>query len=309
MPGRVRARGIFIGIMRVFGSRLSNRATAGFPNPARPGTIQRDTLPCERGARIARAFARDTVAAGGRARGGMDMRQRTLGAVWVLALLMAWAGAAVAQEAPPAAGAPAGEALAKPAGAAVEESEQIIFERIMGFYLEGRVGTFFTVAGARGWSNAQPFFGFELGYDINDALSLQLSYASGYQAANPLKYVGGCDPSSGDCSKYCDPSSDASCNDYHMDFSLTFINLSADYDMWSGERFALEARLGGGIVIIQPSAKPDQPPVDGDAFVGVRYEYYTLLKHFTVGAEFDFYYIFSAGIPAFSGSVSVVYNF
>ncbi|NMB73737.1 MAG: adventurous gliding motility protein CglE [Myxococcales bacterium] len=237
------------------------------------------------------------------------MRRWTQGAVFALAMV-AWVGIAGAQEAPPPAGAPpAASAVTPPAKTAADESEQIVFERLMGFYLEGRVGTFFTVAGARGWSNAQPFFGFEVGYDLTEALSMQLSYASGYQAANPLKYVGVCDPSMGDCSNYCNPSTDASCNDYHMDFSLTFVNLSADLDMWAGERWALEARLGGGIVIIQPSAKPDQPPVDGNAFAGVRFEYYTLLKHFTVGAEFDFYYVFAAGIPAFSGSASVVYNF
>lgn len=176
------------------------------------------------------------------------------------------------------------------AAKAVDESEEIIFERLTGFYFEGRGGVFLTFGGSRGYSDGQPFFGFEFGYDINESLSLQLSYAAGYQAANPLK-----DP-------YDNP-------EYHYDFGLTFINVSADYDLYAAERWAIEARLGGGIVIINPDAEPDPSPVDGDVFAGFRFEYYTLLRHFTVGAEVNFYYVVPTMIPALSVSGSVIYTF
>ncbi len=182
-----------------------------------------------------------------------------------------------------------------PAEEAVDDTEDVIFERLVGLYFEGRGGVFFTVAGARGYSNGQPIFGFELGYDITEQLSVQFGYASGYQAANPLKYVEEC---TGD-----------NCNKYHQDFGLTFFNLSADYDLFYGRRWAFEGRLGGGAVIIDPSAKPGQGPVDFDVFGGIRFEYYTLLKHFSVGAEFDFLYVLPTGIPSMAITASIIYNF
>ncbi|MBN2499090.1 MAG: adventurous gliding motility protein CglE [Deltaproteobacteria bacterium] len=173
----------------------------------------------------------------------------------------------------------------------VDESEEIVFQRLTGFYFEGRGGVFLTFAGSRGYSNGQPFFGFEFGYDITDELSVQVAYASGYQAANPIK----------------DPLEDPTYK--HYDFGLTFFNLSADYDVWGGKRFALEARLGGGVVLISPEATPDQCPIDGDIFAGFRFEYYSLLRHFTFGAEVDFYFVMPTMIPALSASISVLYNF
>lgn len=189
---------------------------------------------------------------------------------------------------------PAGEATAEEAPA-IDEAEDVVFDRLVGLYFEGRGGVFFTVAGARGYSNGQPFFGFELGYDINERLSIQFGYASGFQAANPLKYPEDC---AGD-----------NCNDYHLDFGLTFFNLSADYDLFFGRRWAFEGRLGGGAVIIDPSAKPDQGSVDFDVFGGIRFEYYTLLKHFTLAAEFDFFYVLPTGIPSMAVTASIIYNF
>jgi hypothetical protein len=215
----------------------------------------------------------------------------------VLACLFAFS--AFAQAPAPKPG-PAPEPEKKPAPAPADEpeiddTEDVIFERLVGLYFEGRGGVFFTVGGARGYSNGQPFFGFELGYDINEQFSLQFGYASGYQAANPLKYPDQC---AGD-----------DCYDYHLDFGLTFFNLSADYDFLYGRRWALEVRAGGGAVIIDPSAKPDQAAVDFDVFGGVRFEYYTLLKHFTLAGEFDFFYVIDTGIPSMAVTASIIYNF
>ena len=208
-------------------------------------------------------------------------------------LLVSWSMPAMAQE-------EAGEAAAKeeatdPEAETIDESEDVVFDRVTGWYFEGRGGIFFTVAGARGYSNGQPFFGFEFGYDITEQLSIQFSYVNGYQAANPIKYPEEC--------------TGANCSDYHLDFGMTFFNISADYDIVYGDRWALEARLGGGVVIVNPSAKPDQSPVDGDVLAGVRFEYYTLLKHFTLGLETDFYYVLPTNIPALSISFSILYTF
>jgi len=192
--------------------------------------------------------------------------------------------------------APAEKPAPAPAGEAeIDETEDVIFERLVGLYFEGRGGVFFTVGGARGYSNGQPFFGFELGYDINERFSIQFGYASGYQAANPLVYPENC---TGD-----------NCNDYHLDFGMTFFNLSADYDFLYGRRWGLEVRAGGGAVIIDPSAEPDQAAVDFDVFGGFRFEYYTLLKHFTLAAEFDFFYVLPTGIPSMAVTASIIYNF
>ncbi len=222
---------------------------------------------------------------------------------------MSWllVSAAVAQE-PPAApaedkpaakpeekpAAPPGEKTPAPAQV-IDESEEVTFERRVGWYLEGRGGVFFTLAGKRGYSNAQPFYGFEFGYDITDRFSIQFGFGNGYQAANPLEYPENC--------------TGTNCSAYHLDFGLAFFNISADYDIFYGRRWAFEVRAGGGVVLITPSAKPDQTPVDGDVFGGLRFEWFTLLRHFTLGLETDFYYVIPTNIPALSITVSILYNF
>jgi hypothetical protein len=224
--------------------------------------------------------------------------KRTLFTI-VLACFLA--SPAFAQEGEPAPEKPAADEKPAPAPAdepaeeAIDETEDVVFKRQVGLYFEGRGGVFFTVAGARGYSNGQPFFGFELGYDINERFSIQFGYASGYQAANPLKYLEDC--------------SGEGCNEYHLDFGLTFFNLSADYDLFHGRRWAFEGRLGGGAVIIDPSAKPDQGVVDFDVFGGIRFEYYTLLRHFSLAGEFDFFYVIPTGIPSMAITASIIYNF
>ena len=185
---------------------------------------------------------------------------------------------------------------AKPPQMQVDQSEDVSFERVKGFYIEGRGGVFFTLSGARGYSNGQPFTGFDLGYDVSDRFSVQLAYASGYQAANPIMYQDQCALATG-------------CSDYHLDFAMTFFNLAADYDVLYGERWAIELRLGGGAVLTKPSAEPNQAVVDGNVFGGLRLEYYTMLKHFSVGLEGDFYYVLPTGIPAVSVGMSILYNF
>lgn len=189
---------------------------------------------------------------------------------------------------------------------ALDDTEDVIFERLVGLYFEGRGGVFFTVGGTRGYSNGQPFFGFELGYDINERFSIQFGYASGYQAANPLMC-----PDANACpsNNPADVCTGDDCYDYHLDFGLTFFNLSADYDFLYGRRWGLEVRAGGGAVIIDPSAEPDQGAVDFDVFGGIRFEYYTLLKHFTLAAEFDFFYVLPTGIASMAVTASVIYNF
>ncbi len=178
----------------------------------------------------------------------------------------------------------------------VDMTEDVIFERLTGLYFEGRGGVFFTVGGARGYSNGQPFFGFEIGYDLTDWFSLQLAYAQGYQAANPVMYPENC-------------GSGPECNDYHLDFGMTFFNISGDFDMVGGRRWALEARVGGGVALIDPSAKPDQGPVDGNVLAGLRFEYYTLLRHFSVGVESDYYLVIPTMIHSVAISFSILYNF
>lgn len=218
--------------------------------------------------------------------------------ILLLSCGLAWSAPAAAQDAAKddeAKEAPKAAATEKPGAPAVDDTEEVAFKRLTGLYIEGRGGVFFTILGARGYSNGQPFFGFEFGYDFTERLSAQVAYYSGYQAANPLEYPEDC---TGD-----------NCSDYHLDFGLTFFNLSVDYDIFYGRRWAFEGRLGGGVVIINPSAEPDQSPVDFDVFGGLRFEYYTLLTHFTLGAEYDFYYVLPTGIPAMSIAVSVLYNF
>jgi hypothetical protein len=206
-------------------------------------------------------------------------------------------GGEVAAPAPGDAGAPAPAPAAEATTAkpAAEEQEELNFERLTGLFFEGRGGVFFTLGGSRGYSNVQPVFGFEIGYDINDWWSLGFQYASGYQAANPLKA--------------CATPNDPVCKDYHQDFSLTFFNLATDFDLVGGERWALEARLGGGVVLINPSAEPGAAPVDGDVFAGVRAEYYTLLKHFTLALEAEYALVVPTMISCLEVSFSIVYTF
>ena len=164
-----------------------------------------------------------------------------------------------------------------------------------GWFVAGSGGGFLTVGGARGTSSPQPFVGLELGKELSSGLSAQVLLSLGYQSGNPLE-----DPL--DCTG-------AHCSDYHLDFGLTLLNLAGAMEVWSRERWKVEARLGGGLVLIQPSASPESGPVDFDGFAGVRGQYATLRAHLALAIEYDFYLIFPTFIPAMSLSLVALYHF
>jgi hypothetical protein len=206
-------------------------------------------------------------------------------------------GALATEESAPAPGGAAAAPAPAPVASLVDDTEEILWERYRGVFFEGRGGAYLTVGGARGYSNVQPVFGFTVGYDILDWLYVDFSYATGYQASNPLKAegcVGG----------------DAAYKDYHCDFSLTYFLVGAGFSFIPRGPVTVEARIGAGVSLISPSAKPDQPPVDGAAYVGLRLKHFTLLKHFSIIAETGFYITFPTLIPALAPlSISVMYTF
>ena len=164
-----------------------------------------------------------------------------------------------------------------------------------GWYAAGRGGGFLTVGGARGSSSPQPFVGLELGKELAAGFSAQALLSLGYQSGNPLEDPLACTGSH--------------CSDYHLDFGLTLLNLAGAMEVWSRERWKVEARVGGGLVLIQPAASPESGPLDFDGFAGLRGQYATRRAHLALAIEYDFYLVFPTFIPAMSASLAALYHF
>ncbi len=168
-----------------------------------------------------------------------------------------------------------------------------------GFYIATDIGFFLTFAGERGHSNLQPYIGFNLGYDFNKWLSLQLSVANGFDSNNA---VGPQD----DKNKF--SNGIPSCQ-------LTNLGLQLVGMFMPHERVGLELKLGGGTTRISPLPRslrkdPNQESGwQGHIAAGFGVKYITLLTDFTAGLDISFYLVLPAKIPALAITPTVRYTF
>jgi hypothetical protein len=189
-------------------------------------------------------------------------------------------------------------------GAESEESiggaTGFVFPR--GFYTSADLGMFMRFGGwtdgpecfrcqPRVNSNAQPYIGLSVGYDVLDFLGVMLSFGTGYVAnAAPVEGV----------------------PDSPRDHGITFVNLNLIGTWYFLDRLALEGRVLGGGAFLVPAPDAEAPFYGGNAGGGIGLKYATLLSDVVVGVDANFYAVFSAGgvfIPAYSVAPVIKYVF
>ena len=193
------------------------------------------------------------------------------------------------------------EQLAREAKAEKGERGKLVAEVKVqrGFYIATDIGFFLTFAGQRGHSNVQPYIGFNLGYDFNKWLSLQLSVANGFNSNNA--------PGQQD-NRSTFPNAIPS-------YQLTNLGLQLVGMFMPHERVGLELKLGGGTSRISPLPRslrkePNQESGwQGHIAAGFGVKYITLLTDFTAGLDISFYFVLPAKIPALAITPTVRYTF
>ncbi|MFC1609339.1 adventurous gliding motility protein CglE [Myxococcota bacterium] len=198
-----------------------------------------------------------------------------------------------------------GEAVEETPAASEEELPQIgedqlaVFVLQRGFYFSGDLGVFMTFGGTRGYSNIQPYVAVKAGFDINDYLSVQAAFSSGYSSGNPLS------------------NNDAGLGLGGQEVvNYNLFNLGAEVvgAIRPSTRFAIEPKAGGGLTRINPTP---HDPNDPNSFVsgfaphvvaGVDLKYLTLLTDFSAGMSLTGYFIIGPNIPAVSIGFVVRYT-
>ncbi len=168
-----------------------------------------------------------------------------------------------------------------------------------GFYLATDIGFFLTFGGERGHSNLQPYIGFNMGYDFNKWLSLQLSAANGFNSNNAVG------------------PNDNKENNYNgiTSYQLTNLGLQLVGMFMPHERVGLELKVGGGTTRISPLPRSLRSDVNqetawqGHIAAGVGVKYITLLTDFTAGLDVSFYFVLPAKVPALAITPTVRYTF
>ena len=174
-----------------------------------------------------------------------------------------------------------------------------------GLYTSSDVGIFLSFAGRKGVSNVMPYLAIHTGYDINDELSAQLSFAFGYVSGNAVRSIDNpLDPAAiGVGSRLID--------------NYDVMNIGADvvYAFRPTQRFAIEAKVGGGMTRFNPAPSLETNPAEADTPFGAHvafgadFKYLTLMTNFTAGASITGYFILPYGVPAVAVGGVVRYTF
>ncbi|OGQ22211.1 MAG: hypothetical protein A2138_08535 [Deltaproteobacteria bacterium RBG_16_71_12] len=177
-----------------------------------------------------------------------------------------------------------------------------------GFYTQSDLGGFFRLGGftpsaecdpgvnckAVLTSQAQPYIGLSIGYDLMQWLGIQLSFGTGF-VANAAPY--------GDA-----PNSP-------RDYGVTTLDVGLIASYYFLDRLAVALKLMGGGTFLTPEPDLGEPWYGGNALVGLGVRYATLLPDTFVGLDVNFHGAFapaSSGllfIPAFSIAPVIKYVF
>ena len=174
-----------------------------------------------------------------------------------------------------------------------------------GLYTSSDVGVFLSFGGRKGVSNIMPYWALHTGYDISDELSAQVSIAAGYVSGNAIRAIDNpLDPVAiGQGSRLVD--------------NYDVLNIGADivYALRPTQRFAIEAKLGGGFTRFNPAPSLELNPAEADSPMGAHvafgadFKYLTLLTNFTAGASITGYFILPYAVPAVAIGGVVRYTF
>lgn len=154
-----------------------------------------------------------------------------------------------------------------------------------GLFAEADTGTFFTVGGLNGVSNAQPFLGFGLGYDVMDRFTLALHLDVGSSSGNC--FTPAQDASTGEC---VDPSQVLPLS---ANFAVFGVSLQGRYSWELAERFTAGPKLVLGAATLTPNPIAGGASDGSDGFhalvgLGAGVQYATNLDHFTIGLDVEY---------------------
>lgn len=185
-----------------------------------------------------------------------------------------------------------------------------------GFHLELEPGIFMTFGGSKTVSEAAPYIGADIGYDINSNIAFGINFAYAASAAS---------------ARETNPEIIEELNGAFKDYTMVLADVFFEYRVDVYERLAVLIDAVGGATLLSPQnnsqyqyPQPDGPmlrEIDplGDASdasstnfnVGLQtgIHYYTYMRHFNLGLELGFYYILPTGIPALAIYPALRYTF
>jgi len=191
------------------------------------------------------------------------------------------------------------------AASAATPSEGVALKVRRGFFTDVDVGAFFTVLGADGYSNAQPYLQLGAGYNVLENLSVSANFGMGASAAN-------CFATRADSSDPCTAVVNNKKKEVSDNFTVTFLNVTGAYLIKVAERLYVAPKVSVGYTLLGPA-----PTYSGNqeitsavnAGAGVGVEYATSMDHFSVGADVMSRFILGPNILSFAIYPRIKYTF
>lgn len=211
----------------------------------------------------------------------------------------------------------AGVAEAQPrrqAGSSAESNTGVAFEERRGWKLEAQGGVFTAMGGRKVFSNAQPYVGVSLAFDLGTpGLSLFASYAQAYNGSSCRGAASGVDPVSKQTVNQC-PSillEDKSPSTSPDSFSLLMPEVGVRYRFNEPlPRLGLYAIGVAGASIFSPALNPNgEEGFSPHAGLGIGVAYVTRLDSLNVGAELLIRSAFTPLLPSLSFYPRLQYTF
>ncbi|GAB4294902.1 MAG: hypothetical protein Kow0090_09730 [Myxococcota bacterium] len=183
----------------------------------------------------------------------------------------------------------------------------------IGFHLELEPGVAMTFGGSKAVSDAAPYIGADIGYDIspNIAFGINFAYVASVGSARSK-----------------DTELVTNYNGAFKDYTMLISDVFFEYRLDVAERLAVLFDLVGGATLLAPlnhsefdyngtplnQADPlgsagDAASTNFNFGLQTGVHYYTYMRHVNLGMELGFYYILPTGIPALAVYPSLRYTF
>jgi hypothetical protein len=178
-----------------------------------------------------------------------------------------------------------------------DKLQDFVLER--GVYFTGDIGLFESFGGVQGVSNIQPYMQLAAGFDINNFVSVQIAFATGYVSQNPV--------SANDLP--------AAGGNETTNYGLMMLGGEVVGALRPTARFAIEPKVGGGISFINPEitspadTRTSLGPTSPHVAFGLDFKYLTLLTDFTAGISVTGYYLVTPSVLCLAEAFVVRYTF
>ena len=188
---------------------------------------------------------------------------------------------------------------------AATPSEGVALKVRRGFYTDVDVGTFFTVLGADGYSNAQTYLQLGAGYDVLENVSVSANFGIGASAAN-------CFATRNTSTNVCQVLVGKDKKEVSDNFTVTFLNVTGAYLIKAADRLYVSPKVTLGYTLLGPAptySGSNEVTSGINAGVGAGVEYATSMDHFSVGADFMSRFIVGPNILSFAIYPRIKYTF